>query len=100
MTHSSKNQRHSQKGKNDSISTSAFGYENNEKYPICLPKKRCKEKQVGLSLIGEVRRHYIIIKGFKTFMYNQTFHSGEKHFCSYCLQAFGTEDVLKSYIKD
>ena len=33
-------------------------------------------------------------------MYNQTFHSGEKHFCTYCLQALGTEDVLKSYIKD
>ena len=24
----------------------------------------------------------------------------EKHFCHYCLQAFGTEEILKRYIKD
>ena len=33
-------------------------------------------------------------------MYNHTLHSGRKHFCCYCLQAFRTAGKLKCYIKD
>ena len=32
-------------------------------------------------------------------MYDHTLHCGRKHFC-YCLQAFSTEEILKSHIKD
>ena len=32
-------------------------------------------------------------------MCDHTLHRGRKHFCSYCLQAFGTEEILKCQIK-
>ena len=33
-------------------------------------------------------------------MYDDTSNRGRKYFCSYCLQAFRTEEILKRYIKD
>ena len=48
----------------------------------------------------EGKRHYVLIKDFKTFMYNHTLHCGRKDFCWYCLQALSTEEILKSDIKD
>ena len=48
----------------------------------------------------EGKRHYVLIKGFNTFMYDHTLHRGKKHFCRYCLQALSTEKILKFYIKD
>ena len=33
-------------------------------------------------------------------MYDHTLHCGRKHFYSYCLQAFNTEEILKHQIKD
>ena len=33
-------------------------------------------------------------------MYNHSLHRGKKYFCNYCLQAFSTEEILKSHIKD
>ena len=33
-------------------------------------------------------------------MYDNILHRGRKHFCRYCLQAFGTAERLKFHIKD
>ena len=33
-------------------------------------------------------------------MYDHSLHRGRKHFCRYCLEAFSTEEILKSRIKD
>ena len=33
-------------------------------------------------------------------MYDHTLRRGRKHFCRYYLQAFSTEEILKSHIKD
>ena len=33
-------------------------------------------------------------------MYEHALHRGRKQFCSYCLQAFSTEEIIKHYIKD
>jgi len=43
---------------------------------------------------NEEKQHYVLIKDFDTFMYNQTKHEYRKHFCMYCLQCFSSEDVL------
>ena len=52
-------------------------------------------------MIGEEgKRHYVLIKDFHTFMYDDTLHRRRKHFCRYCLQAFSPEEILKSHIKD
>ena len=44
--------------------------------------------------------HYVLIKNFNTFIYDHTLHCGRKHFYCYCLQAFHTENILKSHVKD
>ena len=41
--------------------------------------------------------HYILIKDFNKFMFNQTKHEHRKHFCMYCLQCFSREDVLTEH---
>ena len=63
------------KKKKNSIGISIFGYENKVNYPIYVSKNCCKHKQVDLLLIGEEgKRHYLLIKGFKVFMYDYTLH--------------------------
>ena len=34
--------------------------------------------------------HYVLIKDFSTFMYNQTLYRHRKHYCYYCLQQLAT----------
>ena len=38
----------------------------------------------SLLLIGEGKRHYVLIKDFNTFMNVYNWHSGRKHFSRYC----------------
>ena len=68
---------------------------------LCIKKNWCVDSHVDLILIckGE-KKHYVLIKDFNTFMYDHTLHRGRKHFCRYCLQAFGTVEKLKCHIKD
>ena len=58
---------------------------------------KCFEKRhVDLLLIREKRkRQNVFFKDFSTFMYDHTLFLGRKHFCSYCLQDFRTEEILK-----
>ena len=59
-------------------------------------------KKVDLLLIGEEGKiHNFLIKNFNTFIYDHTgkIHHGKKHFCSYYLQAFITEEIPKRHIK-
>ena len=41
--------------------------------------------------------HYVLIKDFNKFMFNQTKHEHRKHFCMYYLQCFSREDVLTEH---
>ena len=53
---------------------------------------------MNLLLITEdENNHYVLIKDFNKFMYNQTKHKDKKHFCIYCLQNFTTEKILKNH---
>ena len=71
------------------------------KYSINVSKKCFEEEHVDLLLTGEeVKMHYALIKDFNTFICDNTLHLGKKHFCRYCLQASGTEKVLKRQVKD
>ena len=78
--------------KTNSISISVFDYKNQKRDPIYVSKKCCEKKHVDLLLMGQ--RHDVLIKDFNTFI------RGRKHFCRYCLEAFSTEEILKSHIKD
>ena len=46
------------------------------------------------------KRHYVLLKDFRPYMCDHTLLCGQKHFCQYYLQAFGTEKILKRLIKD
>ena len=59
----------------NSFGISVFGHENKEKHPIFVSKKCCEEKHVDLLLTGEeVKRHYVLINDFNTFIYDHTLH--------------------------
>ena len=50
---------------------------------------------LNLLLITKVKeQHYVLIKDFSKFMYNQTKHKERKHFCMYYLQCFLYEKAL------
>ena len=39
-------------------------------------------------------QHYVLMKDFNKFIYNQTKHKERKYFCMYCLQCFPYEKAL------
>ena len=47
-----------------------------------------------LLITEDEKKHYILIKDFNAFMYNQTKHKEKKHFCMFCLQCFSSESIL------
>ena len=57
-------------------------------------------KKNMLTYYWQGKRYYVLIKDFNIFMYDHTLHHRRKHFCCYCLQAFSSEEILKSHIKD
>ena len=70
--------------KQNSIRINVFGYENGQPFPIHISKEITKDE----------KKHYVLIKDFNAFMYNQSKHKEKKHFCMYCLQCFSSEKVL------
>ena len=78
-----------------------FAYENKKKHPIYVSKQGCEEKHVYLLLMEqEGKRRCVLIKDLNTFMQDYTLHRRRKHFCRHSLQAFSSEEILKSHIKD
>ena len=81
----------------NSIRINVFGYENGQPFPIHISKETF-EDQVNLLLITEdEKKHYVLIKDFNAFMYNQSKHKEMKHFCMYCLQCFSSERILANH---
>ena len=74
-----------------------FGYENKQPYPIFVSKEKY-DRDLNLLLITENKnKHYVLIKDFNRFMFNQTKYEGKKHFCLHCLQCFSSERVLNNH---
>ena len=83
--------------KQNEININVFGYENKQPYPIYTSKEKY-EKHMELLLITENdNKHYVLIKDFNRFMFNQTKHEHRKHFCMHCLQCFSSERVLNNH---
>ena len=80
----------------NSIAINIFGYENKRPYPIYISKETFEGK-MNLLLIT---KHYVLIKDFNSFMYNQSKHKERKHFCMYCLQCFSSEIISSNHIKN
>ena len=73
--------------KQNEININVFGYENKQPYPIYVSKEM-HEDHMNLLLITEnENKHFVLIKDFNKFMYNQTF-------LLHCLQCFSSEKIL------
>ncbi|KAL9959301.1 hypothetical protein ACROYT_G032614 [Oculina patagonica] len=83
--------------KQNEININVFGYEDKQPYPIFVSKEKY-DKEMNLLLVTEnENKHYVLIKDFNKFMYNQTKHKERKHFCMHCLQCFSSERVLNDH---
>ena len=84
--------------KQNTIRINVFGYEEGQPFPIPISNERF-EDQMNLLLITRYGKgHYVLIKHFNKFMYNQSKYKERKHFCMYCLQCFKSESILTKHV--
>ena len=94
-------QRHYNKvEKQNSIRINVFGYEDGQPFPINISKETFEDQMNLLLITKDEKKHYVLIKDFNTFMYNQSKHKEKKHFCMYCLQCFSSIEILDAHRKD
>ena len=80
--------------KKNAIRINVFGYEDKQPYPIYISKEKHEDHMELLLITKDENKHYVLIKDFNKFMFNQTKHKERKHFCMHCLQCFSSEKVL------
>ena len=80
--------------KQNSIRINIFGYEKGQPFPIHISKEKFEDQMNLLLITKDEKRHYVLMKDFNMFMYNQSKHKERKHFCMYCLQYFSSESIL------
>ena len=83
--------------KQNSIKIIVFGYEERQPYPIHISKETFEDQMNLLLIIEDEKKHYILIRDFNRFMYNQSKHQHHKHFCLSCLQCFSSKNVLEKH---
>ena len=84
----------------NSIRINVFGYENGQPFPIHISKETFEDQMNLLLITKDEKKHYVLIKDFNAFMYNQSKHKERKHFCMYCLQCFSSERVLANHVNN
>ena len=77
-----------------------FGYENRQPFPIHISKETFEDQMNLLLITKDEKKHYVLIKDFNAFMYNQSKHKERKHFCMYCLQCFSSERILANHVNN
>ena len=68
--------------------------------PIQISKETFEDQMNLLLITKDEKKHYVLIKDFNAFMYNQSKHEERKHFCMYCLQCFSSERVLANHVNN
>ena len=86
--------------KQNSIRINAFGYEDGQPFPIHISKETFEDQMNLLLITKDKKKHYVLIKDFNAFMYNQSKHKERKHFCMYCLQCFSSERILANHVNN
>ena len=81
----------------NNISINVFGYENKQRFPLFVSKKVFETTLDLLLIMEDEKQHYVWIKDFNRFMYNQSKHQHRKHFCRYCFQCFSSEEILHKH---
>ena len=83
--------------KQNSIRINVFGYENGQPFLIHISKETFEDQMNLLLITEDEKKHYVLIKDFNAFMYNQSKHKERKHFCMFCLQCFSSERILENH---
>ena len=86
--------------KQNSIRINVFGYEHGQPFPIHISKETFEDQMNLLLITKDEKKHYVLIKDFNAFMYNQLKHKKRKHCCMYCLQCFSSERVLANHVNN
>ena len=79
------------------IKINLFCYQEKDTIPLYISKAKYEDEMNLLMISDGPNNHYIYMKDFNSYMYNQTHHKERKHFCMYCLQCFSKEHVLKDH---
>ena len=66
--------------KQNSIRINVFGYEDGQPFPIHISKETFEDQMNLLLITKDEKKHYVLIKDFNAFMYNQSKHKERKHF--------------------
>ena len=83
--------------KKNEVNINVFGYEDKQPYPIYVSKEKYENHMEILLITKDEKKHYVLIKDFNKFMFNQTKNKNKKHFCMHCLQCFSSERVLNDH---
>ena len=83
--------------KQNNVRINVFGYEKGQPFPIHISKETFEDQMNILLITEDEKKHYVLIKDFNAFMYNQSKHKERKHFCMYCLQCFSSERILANH---
>lgn len=86
--------------KQNNININLFGYKKQEPYPILVSKEKNENSMNLLLITDDKKQHYVLIKDFNKFMYDQTKHKERKHFCMYCLTCSSSERVLNDHTEN
>ena len=86
--------------KQNNIRINVFGYEKGQRFPIHISKETFKDQMNLLLITEDEKKHYVLIKDFNAFMYNQSKHKERKNFCMYCLQCFSSERILANHVNN
>ena len=68
--------------------------------PFNISKETFEDQMNLLLITKDETKHYVLIKDFNAFMYNQSKHKERKHFYMYCLQCFSSIEILDAHRKD
>ena len=74
--------------KQKDIRINVFGYEKGQPFLIHISKETFEDKMNLLLIVKDEKKHYVLIKDFNAFMYNQSKHKEKRHCCMFCLQCF------------
>ena len=64
--------------KQNNIRINVFGYEKGQPFPIHMSKETFKDQMNILLITKDEKKHYVLIKDFNAFMFNQTKHKEKK----------------------
>ena len=63
--------------KQNGIRINVFGYEKGQPFPIHISKENFEDQMNLLLITEDEKKHYVLIKDFNAFMYNQTKHKSK-----------------------